>query len=385
MKNLFVENRYNLAFERDYQYLKWFYSSLVLPFNIEFQTQSNWCWAATSNSVSHYYSYLSPWTQCSIASSELGQTCCNTPVPSPCNVPWYLDRALQRTNNFVSISSGNLSWNQVKAQLQAGLVVGVRIGWSGGGGHFMIIHGVSKIFNIEYLHIDDPIYGKSVLTYSQFATNYQGSGTWTHYYLTKKYYYFMWFKDLVFNTQILKPIPELKGILQTYYNKDFDNNTIEAENGFKIPHYSYSIKLDEIKKDFKLPETPNSLRIVEINGQIPLALYELKLNEKEPELFQMNVSKDYFQLIDEGLGRLKEVAEKNKYLGEIRLIKVPALNLEAFWLHYSEQGEDIICPLRRFENDSEINKSKSYTVKEFIKILQELSSRLGKMDDTMGG
>jgi Papain-like cysteine protease AvrRpt2 len=382
MKNLSVENKYPLAFEKDYQHFNWFYSSLVLPFNIEFQTQSNWCWAATSKSVSRYYSFLSPWAQCSIASAELSQTCCTTPVPSPCNVPWFLDRALQRTNNFVSINSGLLSWSQVKAQLQAGLVVGTRIGWNGGGGHFMVIHGVSRILTTEYLHIDDPIYGKSVLTYSQFATNYQGSGTWTHYYLTKKYYYFMWFKDLVFNAQLLKPIPELKGILQTYYSGDLDNSKEKGESDFKVPHYAYSIRLDEINKDFKLPEMPNSLRIIEINGETPMALYELKLNEKEPELFHMNVSKEYFQLLDEGLGRLKEVAITNKSLGEIRLLKIPALNIEALWLHYSEQSEDIICPIKRFEN--EIYKSNSYKVKEFIKILQELASKIGKMDDTMG-
>ena len=46
----------------------------------------------------------STWTQCRVANGELGHSdCCNSPLPLACNVPWYLDQALTRTNNFVSI------------------------------------------------------------------------------------------------------------------------------------------------------------------------------------------------------------------------------------------------------------------------------------------
>ncbi|MEJ7679478.1 MAG: papain-like cysteine protease family protein [Segetibacter sp.] len=100
---LLQSNLSRFPIEFNFNYLDLFYQNLVLPFNMEMQTKSNWCWAATSKSVSHYYSRLSPWTQCKIASSELGQTCCTSPVPSPCNVPWYLDRSLQRTQNFISV------------------------------------------------------------------------------------------------------------------------------------------------------------------------------------------------------------------------------------------------------------------------------------------
>lgn len=50
-----------------------FYTSAVLNFNMQAQTQSNWCWAATSNSISHFYSaLLNPWSQCKIAFAEVG-------------------------------------------------------------------------------------------------------------------------------------------------------------------------------------------------------------------------------------------------------------------------------------------------------------------------
>ena len=152
------------ATSRPYSSLLWemdlwgiLFTSKQLAFNMEAQTQSNWCWAATSTSVSHYYWFWSNWTQCRVAGAELNRSdCCNSPVPSPCNVPWFLDRALTRTNNFVSIA-GPVAFSAVKAEIDAGRPVGARIGWSGGGGHFVCIYGYSSFLNDEYFDIDDPI------------------------------------------------------------------------------------------------------------------------------------------------------------------------------------------------------------------------------------
>ena len=111
--------RFPLQFE--FRYLNWFYQNEVLPFNMEAQTQSNWCWAATSKSVSHFYSGLSPWSQGKIAGKELTQACCTSPVPTACNVPWYLDKALSRTQNYVSMQFGTISWSEIKDQIDQGI------------------------------------------------------------------------------------------------------------------------------------------------------------------------------------------------------------------------------------------------------------------------
>ena len=158
----------------------------TLGFNMQAQTESNWCWAATSVSVSRFYWAASTWLQCKVAGLELhAGNCCHTPTSAPCNVPWYLDRALTRTNNFVSIS-GPLTFAQVSAEIDAGRPVGARTGWLGGGGHFMVIYGYSEDTDgTQYFDIDDPIYGKSHLKVTEFSASYQGSGTWTHAYITK--------------------------------------------------------------------------------------------------------------------------------------------------------------------------------------------------------
>src|SRR5690606_25369976 len=112
---------------------------VYLNFNMETQTQSNWCWAATARSVSDFYSSGSTWTQCLIAARAFPTFSCCT-APGPCNKAWFLDRALSITSNFVSFT-GSMNFAAVAAELGGGRVIGARTGWSGGGGHFMVIHG----------------------------------------------------------------------------------------------------------------------------------------------------------------------------------------------------------------------------------------------------
>lgn len=381
-KDLVVESKLANLVEINYSILDLFYSSMVLSFDMELQTQSNWCWAATSKSVSTFYSVFSPWTQCKVASDELSQTCCDTPVPSACNVPWYLDRALTRTHNYVSMQSGTITWSKVKEELQKGLVVGARQGWSGGGGHFMVIHGVSKSNGVEYLHIDDPIYGKSTLTYTQFATNYQGSGTWTHTYFTKKHYYLMWFKELALNPELLKPIHFIRPLLNVYGEK-VENIKEMALDDIGVPHYIYDIKLEEINEGLKAPQNPTSLRVLEIKNDKPVASYELGTNERNPEMVQMNTNKNFFDMMNSAMSRLKLEDQKNKLTGELRMIRIPALNMEAVWLNYPGRTEDLICVLPRFAY-SAIESDKVYPISEFLKLLQKEKSKLGKFDDLTG-
>ncbi len=381
-KELNFENKIPYPFINDYSYLDWFYTSHVLSFNMESQTQSNWCWAATSTSISKFYSFLSPWTQCKVATDELGNPCCTSPVPSACNIPWYLDRALDRTNNFVSIQSGTITWDNIKQELENGLVLGARIGWSGGGGHFMVIHGVTKSGGVEYLHIDDPIYGKSTLTYNQFATSYQNSGTWTHTYFTKKYFYIMWLKDLVFNPRLLRPISAVRPILNVYGEK-IDQNKRFSDNDIGVPHFVYDIGLNEIENGMRLPENPSTLRVLDIKNEVPIAFYDLGLDEKRPELIQMNTNTMYFELLNRSIERLKEADSKNKGNGELRLIRIPALNLEALWLNYSGKTEDLICVLPRFDY-SHIKCNTTYSPEEFTELIVKERKVLGDMDDTIG-
>jgi len=155
----------------------------TLPFAMQPQQQTEWCWAAVSVSVSFYYSSASTWTQCSLANDELGQTtCCLNGSTVACNQPWYLDRALTRTSHLKAFAPGSILVAKVKAEIDADRPLGVRIGWSNGGGHFVVIDGYS---NSDLLDIQDPFWGSSTIDYTLFLSSYQGSGSWTHSYWTQ--------------------------------------------------------------------------------------------------------------------------------------------------------------------------------------------------------
>lgn len=359
---------------------------MVLPFNIEHQTQSNWCWAATSKSISKFYSNLSSWTQCKVASSELSLICCTSPVSGPCNIPWYLDRALVRTNNFVSYGSP-ISWERVLEELQRGLVLGARVGWNGGGGHFMVIHGATTNGVVKYLHIDDPIYGKSVIPYNQFLSNYQGSGRWTHTYYTKTYSYFMWLKDIIYSKRLLKPILENKSHLWSVAG--IDNTQYSTMNNKEdppeLPHYAYVLGIDSIKNNLGLPKSPDSLRLIGMDGQVPKVLFEVTLDEESPELIQVNTDKKYFTELEKSLNLFRSNIGNDKLSGELRLLKIPGVNIDAFWVHDDlTGGNDQLCPIKKFDEDTRFEWNKIYSETEFFNILKELAEQINLSDDLLG-
>jgi hypothetical protein len=64
--------------------------------------------------------------------------------------------------------------------------VGARIGWNGGGGHFVVLTGYRSAGKLKEVEVQDPWTGRSTLAVDVFAGNYKNSGTWTHTYLTRR-------------------------------------------------------------------------------------------------------------------------------------------------------------------------------------------------------
>lgn len=152
-----------------------------INFVMQNQQQWNWCWAAVAASVSAFFNPSTTWTQCGIVNAELGRNDCCPPGSNPvCDVVWWLDRALTRTGNFVSMSAGAGSMQDITQEIDNNRPLCVRIGWSGGGGHFLAIDGYNK--NLGMIAVDDPASGASDINLTVFQTAYQGSGSWTHSY-----------------------------------------------------------------------------------------------------------------------------------------------------------------------------------------------------------
>ena len=76
--------------------------AVYLGLNEQHQQQTEWCWLATTTSITLYYT-PSTRTQCSLANTELGQTtCCMNGSSNVCNKPGYPDKALTTTGHLAS-------------------------------------------------------------------------------------------------------------------------------------------------------------------------------------------------------------------------------------------------------------------------------------------
>jgi hypothetical protein len=154
-----------------------------LAFTMQPQQQTEWCWAAVSVSVNLYYHPASGQTQCAVANIAMGQsTCCQDGSTPQCNQPWFLDQALSIVGDLKAWSPGKVPFTTVKSEINDCRPLCLRIGWNGGGGHFVAVYGFSNTNN--RLNVGDPWYGNSVVKYALFPGNYQGGGTWTDSYTT---------------------------------------------------------------------------------------------------------------------------------------------------------------------------------------------------------
>ncbi len=164
----------------------WGYWCLLFP--MQKQEQTNWCWSGCATAASHFYNPASAWTQCSLANAELGKTTCCTD-PAPCNVYGYLKTALTTVGNLASMIEGTQTEADIISETAAGRPLGVRIGWRGGGGHFVMVNGGAVMVTggvvTEWVTVKDPWYGTFTIPYSTLVNSYHGFGSWTHSYLTQ--------------------------------------------------------------------------------------------------------------------------------------------------------------------------------------------------------
>ncbi len=157
----------------------------LIGFTMQHQQQTNWCWSATATSVAAFFDTNTSWTQCSLANAELSRNdCCGAGASGPCNQPWYLDLALRRADDHLA----NMLWRpstmlEIKNEIDNDRPMCLRVGWQGGGGHFLAIDGYNR--DLDMVSVDDPWFGPSDVTATTLNSSYQGTGSWTHSYWTQ--------------------------------------------------------------------------------------------------------------------------------------------------------------------------------------------------------
>ena len=156
-----------------------------LSFRMQKQLTHVWCWAAVSVSVDRYFDRGSEWRQCGLAKEVTKQpVCCTKPVPHDCVKPFFLEDALEIIGRLKGDpTSGPLSFKQIQHRINNDRPICARIGWRGGGGHFVVISGYRTHKGVRQVDIDDPQRkGASTIDYRTFVHKYRAVGRWTHTY-----------------------------------------------------------------------------------------------------------------------------------------------------------------------------------------------------------
>lgn len=159
-----------------------------MSFRMPKQLEELWCWAAVSVAVDQYFAPESTLTQCAVAGRVFRRECCAE--AEPCNQATSLATALETIDRRPRRLGHELAFGEIRAEIDAGRPVCVRIGWRGGGGHFVVIHGywVSPS-GVPHVDVADPLFPSGRWTYDDFVSAYQngevahGGGVWTHTYL----------------------------------------------------------------------------------------------------------------------------------------------------------------------------------------------------------
>lgn len=161
------------------------------------QEYDQWCWAGSTRCVLDYYGFTSP-QQCDIAEyvrttatfHNFGSTDCCTNALQGCNY-WNYNYGAAGSMQDILIHFGNiqnsgiatsLTQAEITTQIQQNKLFIIRWGWSGGGGHFIVGHGISGN-NIYFMN---PWFGEGlhIGTYSFMLSGVDNTSTsvhtWTH-------------------------------------------------------------------------------------------------------------------------------------------------------------------------------------------------------------
>jgi hypothetical protein len=157
-------------------------ASRQLPFDMEWQERSHWCWAAIAASAGRYHAPAASHRQCDIANRSLGTSrCCAD--PARCNRYASLVTALMAAGCFDRVVEGTAPYPQIVEKIDADRPIGMRIEWTDGGASAVMVTGYDD--KARTVTLDDPFYGRSIVRFSALADEYATGGRWTHTYLMR--------------------------------------------------------------------------------------------------------------------------------------------------------------------------------------------------------
>lgn len=148
-----------------------------LNITMQQQQQTNWCWAASGNTIATWFGYDYSQNQfCNAAFGRATGSACPNSQATLGDVQNGLDRVGINPGSYVT---GYLRYSTVQAEVDADRPIETRIQWSSGGGHMHVLYGYDTGNNWVYWGDPWPSnYRYNWADYWYYVNN--GTFSWTH-------------------------------------------------------------------------------------------------------------------------------------------------------------------------------------------------------------
>ncbi|MER6396570.1 papain-like cysteine protease family protein [Kitasatospora sp. NPDC001603] len=148
-----------------------------LNITMQQQQQTNWCWAASGNTIATWFGY--DYSQNQFCNAAFGRSS-NSSCPNSQATLGDVQNGLSRVGiNPGSYVTGYLRYSTVQTEVNANRPIETRIQWSSGGGHMHVVYGYDTGSN--WVYWGDPWPSNTRYNWADF-TYYVSNGTfsWTH-------------------------------------------------------------------------------------------------------------------------------------------------------------------------------------------------------------
>ncbi|MFF1792918.1 papain-like cysteine protease family protein [Kitasatospora sp. NPDC058263] len=148
-----------------------------LNITMQQQQQTNWCWAASGNTIATWFGY--DYSQNQFCNAAFGRSS-NSSCPNSQATLGDVQNGLSRIGiNPGSYVTGYLRYSTVQTEVNANRPIETRIQWSSGGGHMHVVYGYDTGSN--WVYWGDPWPSNTRYNWADF-TYYVSNGTfsWTH-------------------------------------------------------------------------------------------------------------------------------------------------------------------------------------------------------------
>ncbi|HEY5122755.1 MAG TPA: T9SS type A sorting domain-containing protein [Ignavibacteria bacterium] len=255
----------------------------VLNVNNNQQLYDQWCWAASSKTVLDYYGFvkqqcdIAEWVRTTATFHNYGSVNCCTDATQGCNYWNYnygsagsIQDILIHFGNLQNTGANPLTLTEIATEIKNNRLFIIRWGWSTGGGHFIVGHGISGN-NIYFMN---PWFGEGlhIGTFSFMLSGVDNTNTATHTWTaTNKI------------TSNITGVNELSNeeTISVYPNPFFSETTLQSDKIFKDATLAVYNSCGQQVKQIK---NISGRTIILHRDNLPSGLYFIRLTQDNKKI-----------------------------------------------------------------------------------------------------